>query len=214
VSGVPCATLAGLGRGHGRSGHIPLMICGKPKQTAGLRTLGIDDLMRDSAEPHLVAQRIRERVQRFRDLPFAQHLPSGVSNRVGVLHALDLELRRARRDRHVITVGMLQVDGLARVDAAEQHQVAIRLRQALVRAVDQHLRRTDSAGELLPGSFLFVLPSATRVQAEPRLTDLSKALSAAIASDPLLGGLTQRLGLADTEAALLGVAGRAESDLS
>ena len=213
VHGVPSGTLASWVRGHGRCGHIPLMIIGKPKSAARIREAGVDDLMRDNAEPNAVAQRIRERVQRFRSLPFPRLLSAGLENRLGLLQALDGELRRARRERHLVTVAMLQIDGLGR-EPGDHAPASAKLRRAVAASVAACLRRTDIAGELLPGAYLFVLPHASRPQAEPRVNDLCAHLQRLCAADPALQALTQRVGLADTEVGLLGVAARAERDLS
>ena len=65
VAGLPAANLAGLVRGHPRCGHLPMMVYGRPKHPSALRAAGIDDVMRSNADPAHVAQRIRDRVQRF-----------------------------------------------------------------------------------------------------------------------------------------------------
>ena len=214
VNGASCAILAQIVRGHPTRGHLPLMIFGRPKNPAGLRSAGIDDLMRANAEPHHVAQRVRDRVTRFLALPWTEHPTSRLQTRIGCLDALDALLRAARRSPTVIAVGMLQVDGLHSLTPPEVRQATRDLRRVLSERTQVALRRTDIVGELIPGSYLVVMPQADEGGARERLGVFKKALRLAGQEEDTLSGLSWRVGVADISLGLAGVASRAERDLA
>jgi len=213
VQGIPCATLAALVRGHARCGHVPVMIIGRPKQPSALRAAGIDDLMRASADPTHIAQRVRDRVQRFQRLPWTQALTTGIPNRMGTLTAVDDLLRRARRERSPMALALLTFDGFHRAELTNLGAVTHQSRRCFAAAVRQTLRRTDVAGELKPGDVLVALPGARTDEAAPRIRALRKALRAAFARHEVTRDLRVRTGIADTDLGLAGLGARAEAEL-
>jgi len=213
VQGIPCATLAALVRGHPRCGHLPLMVIGRPKAPSALRASGIDDLMRASADASHIAQRVRDRITRFQNLPWAQPLTTGVPNRMGTLSAVERLLRRTRRDRTPLTLAMLTFDGFHQAELTNISAITHQSRRCFAEAVGSTLRRTDIAGELKPGDMLVALPGARVAQARPRIKELSTALREAFRGHEATKGLRVRMGLADTSLGLLEVAARAEAEL-
>ncbi len=214
VRGVPCSTLAELARGHATRGHLPLMIVGRPKNPQSLRSAGIDDLMRDNADPTHIAQRVRDRVQRFLSLPWQRDQASRMRSRLGCMEALDALLRSTRRSPMVIGVALLQIDGLYVLPPHEQRGAMRFVRRLVGQTATEHLRRDDVLGELVPGAFLVAMPHATAEVVRARLEEWRKALRNRLRNQPNLAGLTPRLGVADTAMGTAGVARRAERDLA
>jgi GGDEF domain-containing protein len=214
VNGVSSATMAAVARGHALRGHLPLMVVGKPKNPAGLRTAGIDDLIRANADPIHIAQRIRDRVGRFMRLPWSRHPSSRILSRLGCLEALDAALRSARRSPIAVSVAMLQVDGLHAIKPENTSRVAKMLRSFVANNATTQLRRDDIVGELLPGSYLCVLPHAQEAEARVRIDAFRNALAAETRTNVLLETLSWRIGVADIALGTRGVAHRAERDLA
>jgi len=214
VQGVPCANLAALVRGHATHGHLPLMIVGRPKQPQSLRSAGIDDLMRENADPTHIAQRVRDRVLRFMSLPWMHQPAARLHTRLGALDSLDVLLRRIQRQPIIVAVGLLQIDGLY-VLPPHEHRRALRyVRRMVAQTAAELLRRDDVVGELIPGAFIVSMPHADVAAARQRLTAWRKVLKERLRNQPNLKGLSPRLGVADTRMGIAGVARRAERDLA
>jgi GGDEF domain-containing protein len=214
VNGVPCSTLAGIVRGHPRCGHLPLMVIGRPKRPATLRSSGIDDVMRASADPHHVAQRIRDRVHRFQMLPWRDHPTFHLHNRLGLLGAFDRLLADAERHRTPLAAAVITLDGLHRADPRELPELEQAARRGFAKASQDLLRSTDVAGELRPGDYLVGLPGATADDAASRMERLVAALDGTFATQELTRTLRARSGVADVSLGVAGLALRAETDLT
>ncbi len=214
VQGVPCATLAAMVRGHPRCGHLPLMVIGRPKRPAALRAAGIDDVMRASADPHHVAQRIRDRVHRFMALPWRDHPTFHFHNRLGVLQSFDRLLRDAQRERTPLSGALVTVDGLDRTDPLRLPAQERASRRVVADVTLAALRATDVVGELMVGDYLVGLPGAHLEAARQRLLAVVEAINAAFKDGELTSGLRARCGVADASLGVAGLALRAEADLT
>jgi GGDEF domain-containing protein len=214
VQGVPCASLAALVRGHATHGHLPLMILGRPKQPQSLRSAGIDDLMRDNADPTHIAQRVRDRVRRFMSLPWMHQPASRLYTRLGALDALDVMLRSIQRQPATVAVALLQIDGLYVLPPHEHRRAVRHVRRMVAQTTAELLRRDDIVGELIPGAFVISMPQADADAARERLGAVRKALREQLRNQPNLKGLSPRLGVADTRMGIAGVVRRAERDLA
>lgn len=214
VQGVPCASLAALVRGHPTRGHLPLMILGRPRNPQQLRSAGIDDLMRENADPSHVAQRVRDRVHRFMALPWMHQPGARIASRLGALDALDQMLRSTQRHPMTLSVGILQIDGLYVLPPHEQRHGVRWVRRLIAQTAGEHLRRNDVVGELIPGAFLIGMPHADAHSSQQRLGAWRKDLRSRLRNIPALKGLTPRLGVSDTTLGIAGVARRAERNLA
>jgi diguanylate cyclase (GGDEF)-like protein len=83
---------------------------------------------------------------------------TGAANRRQVLERLSDELGRARRYRRALSVALLDVDGLARVNAAVGTDGGDAVLRAVAGAVRAELRRSDVVGRLRDDELLVVLP--------------------------------------------------------
>lgn len=213
VAGHGALPLARLVRSHPRCNHLPILVSGRPDDPAALRALGVDDVMRTDAQPLQAAQRVKDRILRLQDLPWERDPVSGLPNRLGVLDALDDALAKASRSGEVLSVVLIEVDGLKE---AVSHFGAVALhncRRLLSTLFRDHLRRTDLYGELAVGDLLVGLPACGREIAVRRLEAIVDRFHQECRRDAQLKGVQLLLGAADTGSGLEGVAARAERDL-
>lgn len=213
VAGLPAANLAGLVRGHPRCGHLPMMVYGRPKHPSALRAAGIDDVMRSNADPAHVAQRIRDRVQRFQALPWRDHATFHFPNRLGTLEAFDVALKSAERGRDPLTAVVITVDGLHLAEPRSLAPVERALRRHVAAVCSERLRSTDVSGELKPGDYLLGLPGTTVETVRDRVQELVDAINERVATEGFDIALRARMGLADTSQGVTALAQRAEADL-
>ncbi len=175
--------------------------------------MGVDDVMRADASPVQAAQRVRDRVMRMQALQWERDPVSGLLNRPGVLLALDHELAKASRTGQVLSVALVELDGLS--DAIDMFG-APALREARLRLVDlfqTNLRRTDLFGEIGIGEILVAYPGARKQVPQRRLAALGEVFREGCRRDARLKSLGWSVGVADTEAGLQGVALRAAKAL-
>lgn len=206
-------SLAQLVRAHPRCNHLPILVSGRPDDPAALRLCGVDDVMRTDAQPLQAAQRVRDRVVRMAGLPWERDPVTGLPNRLGVLDALDRELARASRSGEVLSVAVIDLEGLRPVVERFGATVLHRVRRLLVGLFDRHLRRTDLYGELGLGEVVVALPGCARDVALARIGAVVEPFCAECRRDPQLESIACALGVADTEEGLATVAIRAERDL-
>lgn len=213
VGGQSVLTLAQLVRTHPRCNHLPILVTGRPDDPASLRNIGVDDVMRTDAQPLQAAQRIRDRILRVLSLPWERDPVSGLPNRLGVLDALDAELSAVSRTGDVLSVVLIELEGLR--PAIEQFgpSVLYAARQILARLFARHLRRADLYGELERGELLVALPGCGRDQALTRVGEVLGRFREEIARDRVLKQVLVFAGAADTREGLNTVALRAERDL-
>lgn len=213
VGGQSVLSLAQLVRTHPHCNHLPILVTGRPDDPAALRNIGVDDVMRTDAQPLQAAQRIRDRILRVLSLPWERDPVSGLPNRLGVLDALDAELSNASRNREVLSVVLVELDGLRAALDQFGPTVLYASRQILMRLFARHLRRADLYGELERGEIIVALPDCERDQATLRVAEIVERFREEIARDVTLKGIQVFLGAADTREGLHTVALRAERDL-
>jgi DNA-binding response OmpR family regulator len=213
VAGRPAVALAQLIRTHPRCNHLPILVSGRPDEPALLRALGVDDVMRADAASSQAAQRVRDRVLRLQALPWERDPVSGLANRLGVLNALDAELAKASRTGQVLSVVLVELQGLRQAVELFGAAAPRNARRHLVGLLRDGLRRTDLYGELALGELLVALPGCDREVALRRLEAIGEAFREQCRRDAQLKQLQVVVGAADTESGLLGVALRAEGEL-
>lgn len=213
VGGYPALPLALLIRAHPRCNHLPILVTGRPDDATALRAIGVDDVMRTDAQPLQAAQRVRDRVLRMQGLPWERDPVGGMPNRLGVLNTLDAELAIASRTAMVLSVVVVEMEGLRA--AVEQHGAAAlnRSRRKMAGIFRDGLRRTDAFGELGIGELCLALPTCTRDVALRRAENIVRRWAAEVANDPQLKSVHIVVGVADTTEGLQSVAVRAEREL-
>jgi diguanylate cyclase (GGDEF)-like protein len=82
----------------------------------------------------------------------------GMMQRGAVLRRLDEELARSRRDHMDLSVGLLEIDGLERVDEESGREACDTVVNEIVRRVRGVLRPYDVLGRLALDEFLLLLP--------------------------------------------------------
>jgi DNA-binding response OmpR family regulator len=213
VAGVPALSLAMLVRAHPRCTHLPILVTGRPDDASALRGLGVDDVMRPEAQPAQVAQRVRDRIGRMRNLPWERDPASGMPTRLGVLNLLDAELAIASRTGMVLAVSLVELDGLRTAVEAFGATALANARRRVQALFREMLRRTDAHGELAPGELLVAMPVCSRAVASQRMEEIAVRFAAETARDPQLKGVQLLVGVADTTEGLRTVAVRAEREL-
>jgi len=213
VGGQSALTLAQLVRTHPGCNHLPILVTGRPDDPAALRNIGVDDVMRTDAQPLQAAQRIRDRILRVLSLPWERDPVSGLPNRLGVLDALDAELSKASRSGDVLSVVLVELDGLRAAHEQFGPSVLYAARQLLMRLFGRHLRRADLYGELERGELLVALPGCARDLALERVSVITDHFKEEASREMILKSIQVLMGAADTREGLSTVALRAERDL-
>lgn len=213
LAGNATLPLAKLIRGHPRANHIPILVSGRPDDPAILREIGVDDVMRSHAAPEQVARRVWDRMQRMESLPWKQDPSSGLTNRLGVLDALDEQLAKSSRTGEVLAVVLIEVAGLRRGIEAFGASTQRLVRGYLARLLKTDLRRTDLYGELGFGTLLVAMPGVDQQTALRRMESITEAFREHCIRDAQLKGIRLLIGASDTLRGLAGVAQRAEQDL-
>lgn len=213
VGGYPALPLAQIIRAHPRCNHLPILVTGKPDDTAALRAIGVDDVMRTDAQPLQAAQRVRDRVLRTQGLSWERDPLTGMPNRLGVLNTLDSELAIASRTSMVLSVALLELDGLKAAIEVSGPITLHKIRQRLLELFRADLRRTDAFGELEPGEIVVAMPDCLREVAIRRIESIAERFHTEIAQDPVLRGIQLVAGVSDSRDGLETVAVRAEREL-
>ncbi|MEQ1570973.1 MAG: diguanylate cyclase, partial [Myxococcota bacterium] len=198
VAGYPALPLAQLVRSHPRCNHLPILVSGRPDDPAALRAIGVDDVMRTDAQPLQAAQRVRDRVVRTQGLAWERDPVTGLPNRLGVLNLLDAELAIASRNASVLSVALLEVEGLPTAIEAYGAGAVHHLRQLLISVFRAHLRRTDAFGELSVGELLVAMPGCTQQVAARRIDQIVDQFAERVKGEQHLANLSLAVGVADT----------------
>jgi GGDEF domain-containing protein len=213
VGETPALPLAMLVRTHARCNHLPILVSGRPEDPPALRGFGVDDVMRSDAPPVQAAQRVRDRVLRMQSLAWERDPITGLANRLGVLAALDAELAHTSRSGEVLSVVLVEIEGLRTAIEVHGSPIVHQVRRVLIELFRRNLRRTDPFGELAPGELLLAMPGCVRGVALRRVERIAERFTEVVRSDPQLQSMSLLLGVADTSEGLSTVAVRAEREL-
>jgi diguanylate cyclase (GGDEF)-like protein len=127
----------------------------------------------------------------------------GLMQRDAVLRRLDEELARSRREHADLSIGLLGLDGLERVNAGPGQETCDAVVGEMVRRVRGVLRPYDGFGRLAFDQFLVVLP---RTGARD-VAEVLNRLRQEIVTKPFSSGATD----ADVDVSLGGVTGQEET---
>ncbi len=118
-----------------------------------------------------VAQLLDHRLERHlrqRESPL-DRLP-----RHDVLADLASELARAGAQHHPVTLGIIEIDQLDRIETQEGSAERARVMNQVAAAIRQELGREDSLGEYSDREFMVVFPNASLVQASARVETVKR----------------------------------------
>ncbi len=104
---------------------------------------------------------VRMRVDQMAYLAFNDYL-TGLPNRRGIERILQDEVERARRYGRPLSVVMVDLDHLKRVNDAFGHDVGDRALQEVAQLLSRELRRTDRIGRWGGEEFIIVAPETDR----------------------------------------------------
>ena len=152
-------------------------------------TAGAHDCVRTPVTPDELRARV-EMARRFVELPWG-HAGSGCADALtGVLaredavQRLDEELARARREQQDLSIGILDVDGLARVNESAGRSAGDAVLREVVRRLRAGLRAYDVIGRIDGEEFLVILSNT----GEPDVAEVLGRLRREIAAEPFAHG--------------------------
>ena len=102
---------------------------------------------------------------------------TGLGNRRAFDEALTVAVARAARENAPLSLGLLVVDNLKRINDSHGHLEGDRLLAELARAFQQALRQGDGCFRWAGGEFLVVMPDTAHEQADAIMRDLADAAS-------------------------------------
>jgi diguanylate cyclase (GGDEF)-like protein len=103
---------------------------------------------------------------------------TGLGNRRAFDEALTVDVDRARRAGEVLSVGLVDLDGLKRVNDGYGHLEGDRCLHDLARALEESVRGSDRCFRWAGDEFAVLLPGATRVDAGSVLERVAKHVRA------------------------------------
>ena len=87
---------------------------------------------------------------------------TGALSRSAILDDLDLAIYRSRREKLPLSISLIDVDGLKKINERSGRHAGDRVLQEIVRRTTACMRRTDCFGRYESDSFLVVLPAVNR----------------------------------------------------
>ncbi|HEX8465674.1 MAG TPA: diguanylate cyclase [Abditibacterium sp.] len=140
------------------------------RQHAAMRQGGDDFLLKPVEPQHLVAA-VTTRATRSRSL---RHLMvrdslTGLLGHTKIKEQLDIELDRARRLGHCVSLAMIDLDHFKRVNDAYGHATGDRVLRSLARLLAQRLRQTDVIGRYGGEEFAVIMNGTSPKDAQRKL---------------------------------------------
>lgn len=140
------------------------------KQLDAMRHGGDDFLIKPVQPRHLVsAVTIRAtRARALRNLMVRDSL-TGLLNHTKTREQLAIELDRARRLGHTVSLGMIDIDHFKKVNDAYGHATGDRVLRSLSRLLGQRLRQTDVIGRTGGEEFAVIMTGSSAADAQRKL---------------------------------------------
>lgn len=190
-------------RGHAQFGDLPLLLLVDPGENPPTEVLtGADELLHTTMlEPSLLRARIRAWVRRIRAMRQSQEVDRAtrVRSRGALLRALERELALARRAGSSLSLALLDLDGLANVNASYGTAAGDQVLRALADRVGGAVRHTDLVGRLGADSFALLMPDCGAVDAARRVDEVRARFGEWVAVQGFVD-VTFSAGIADTRA--------------
>ncbi len=190
-------------RGHPQFADTPMLLLVRPEDADKREVLAAaDELLHTSLlEPSLIRARVRSWAQRVRGTRAAQEvdLATGVRSRGALLRAMERELGLARRAGSPLALALLDLDGLANVNASYGTPAGDQVLRALAERVAAAVRQTDLVGRLGVDSFALLMPDCLADDAAKRVAEV-RTRFADWARSQGLADVGFSAGIADTRA--------------
>ena len=161
-------------RGHASFADLPVLMLGADEQNDDPEQLDAPDEVLGRITPGALRARVRAWVRRVRWTRSSQEddLATGVRSRGALLRALEREIGLSRRGGVPLAVAVLDVDGLANLNAAAGAPAGDRVLRALAGFVGGVVRRTDLVGRTGADSFCLLMPLCSEEDAERRVEEI------------------------------------------
>jgi diguanylate cyclase (GGDEF)-like protein len=102
--------------------------------------------------------------RRLRELSTIDDL-TGVFNRRGILELADMEIARAKRLLHPMSVALLDIDNFKKINDVYGHAAGDLVLQRLAELCKKNIREIDRFARYGGEEFVFILPEANSIQA-------------------------------------------------
>ena len=122
---------------------------------------------------------------------------TGLINRREIMRILDIEIARATRNHHALSIMMLDLDHFKAINDNYGHQVGDHTLQSAAECFSQLIRKTDFIGRIGGEEFLIILPDSSIKSASEQAERIRQALElhqSTNSSDP---GCTASIGVAE-----------------
>ncbi len=163
-------------RGHPQFADTPMLLLVRPEDEGRREVMAAADELLHVAllEPSLLRARVRAWAQRVRAVRAAQEvdLATGVRSRGALLRAMERELALARRAGTHLSLALLDLDGLANINAAHGTPAGDQVLRALTERVGGAVRATDLVGRLGVDSFALLMPDCLADDAARRVDEV------------------------------------------
>lgn len=163
-------------RGHPQFADLPALLLAGPADGEHQETLAAADevLYPGLLTPALLRARVRAWAQRVRLMRSSQEvdLATGVRSRGALLRALERELGLARRGGASLALALLDLDGLANLNASHGAPAGDMVLRALAERVGSAVRQTDLVGRLGADSFALLMPDCNAEDAARRVEEV------------------------------------------
>lgn len=188
-------------RGHAVFGDLPVLLLVSDEPTEGPEHLSAPDELLVRPSSGMLRARVRAWVRRVRWSRSTQEddLTTGVRSRSALLRALEREIGLARRGSVPLAVAILDVDGLANLNAAAGAPAGDRVLRALAGFVGAVVRRTDLVGRTGADSFALLMPGCGGEDAHRRVEEIRRDF-ARWAAENGVPDIAFSAGIADTRA--------------
>lgn len=193
--------------------NLPILVVGEEADRQQYEASGARLVLDRAEAPEEQLKAILHRMaltQRVRD---TRDLWTGLLDRSEILYELDRELARVRRSEQIVTVAIIEVLGVAQMNALAGHLVGETAFRSIAAFLQRSLREFDLVGHLGGDTLLVVLPGCTSKQGADRLKRVLERIAALQTEIAEMAGLATVLGTADTTTGLTEVLMVADANL-
>jgi diguanylate cyclase (GGDEF)-like protein len=140
---------------------------------------GADDLLTKPVQPDYFVSSVAVRCGRYRDLRsrMTQDSLTGLLNHSSFEERLQLELKRAQRQRYPMSVAMIDIDHFKRVNDQYGHPAGDQVIRSLSRLLQRRLRNTDLISRYGGEEFALALPDTPLEEAGQLLDQIRAAFA-------------------------------------
>lgn len=140
---------------------------------------GADDFLTKPISDDQLIKAIQVRLARTRELRnlIEKDSLTGLMKHSAIKEAAHVELERARRNQHVVSLVMLDIDNFKQVNDQHGHAIGDLVITTLATLLKQRIRRTDLAGRYGGEEFVVILPDCTQDNARQMMETILNSFS-------------------------------------